>query len=373
MLLVIGLPLVHTLAIRQDPARRSWLASPRLEHADVPAEPRWTLRGWMSGDFQRSADKWFSSVVEPRGYVVRVTNQLLYSVFAKSYMGDRSIVVGRDAELYQDAYIAAYCENDGPRAHVRPAVAELRGRLAREGRALVVLISPNKAEVLPERLPSGVCPPPRDPGARRRHFIAELREAEVPVIDGHAIAMAMKAEDPVPPFPRGGTHWSRLAGARVATLMMREITRAGIDAGGLEVKRVRWDARPEQSDADLASLLTVVVPPLDYHVGAAEIDCRPLAPRQRRNLLAVGGSFLYQVLDPIVDCRLFRRVEMYFYYDRRYERWPRHRNQHADLSIQGWRDKLAATDIVILELADNGIGRLTHFDRFLADALAALR
>jgi hypothetical protein len=377
MVLVLALPLVHTLVVRSNPLGP--LASPRLGKVVFPLEPEWTLAGWMSGDFQRRADHWFSNVVEPRGWVIPLTNQLLFTVFSKSYMGDRTIVVGRQGELYQNVYVAAYCaggEVGDAEALARSAagVGELTARLSGTSTVVVVLVTPSKAAVIPERLPVGVCAAPADPAARRRWFVSALRAAGVAVIDGHGLVTAMKAEDPLPPFPRGGIHWSRVVGARVAGVVMREVARlSAVDGGTVDVRTVRWDARPETSDRDLADLLTLFVPPFDYRVGMPEVVCRPTSRGRARTLVTVGGSFLYQILEPITVCGLFRRVEHYFYYDTLYQQWPNGRSERPDLTKLRWRDKLGESDVVVLEIAEHLIGRAPHFDRFVADALAALR
>jgi hypothetical protein len=253
-------------------------------------------------------------------------------------------------------------------------VGELNARLTRAGTTLLVLITPNKAAVLPERLPAGMCRPVGDPATRRERFVSALRAAGVPVIDGHAVVMAMKAEDPLPPFPRGSIHWSRLAGARVAALVLREAGRqGGVDLGGLEMRNVRWDARPEQSDRDVADLLTLFAPPLGYRVGEAEIVCRPTPLGRTRAFVTIGTSFLYQMLAPITDCRLFRQVENYFYYDVLHDRWPGPLRQRPTASTLRWRHTLAATDVVVLETGEHLIGHAPHFDRFVSDSLATLR
>jgi hypothetical protein len=377
MLLVVGLPLAHTLAVRRNPLGP--LATPRLGKVVFPLEPRWTLAGWLSGDFQRRADHWFSHVVEPRGWAIPLMNQLLYSGFAKSYMGDRTIVIGRQGELYQVDYVQRYCRggelDDAPALDTAAAAAgRLQARLASAGTAFLVLVTPNKAAVQPERLPLGACRPAGDPAARRRHFVSSLRAAGVDVVDGHALVAAMKAEDPLPPFPRGSTHWSRLVGARVAGVVMRELARQRrADLGGVDILEVRWDGLPEKSDRDLAELLTLFRPPFDYRVGVAELGCRTTSAGRERALVTVGGSFLHQVLEPITECGLFKRVEHFFYYDELYRRWPGAVTARPDVTIERWRERLPRTDVVMLEIAENRIGRAPHFDRFVADSLAALR
>src|SRR5678816_2513461 len=167
MLLVIGGPLVLTLLVQDDPFGRAWLASPKLGNVVYPLQPSWTLSGWASGDFQRRFDRWFAAVVEPRGWVIPLTNQVYYDVFAKSHMYDRTIVIGRAGALYEREYVAAWCGADEPAPAA--ALAEIAARagafhhhLAGEGKVLLVLVTPSKASVMAEYLPAGVCPPPRD-------------------------------------------------------------------------------------------------------------------------------------------------------------------------------------------------------------------
>jgi len=379
MLLVTAVPPVLTLLVQKDPIGRAWLASPQLGDVVFPLQPAWTVAGWTSGDFQRRTDRWFADVVEPRGYAIPITNQLFYVAFAKSHMYDRTIVIGREGELYERTYVAAYCNRseagiERALAATADAVGELHDRLSREGKLLLVLITPSKAAVLPERLPAGVCPPPPDPAAVRRRFASLLRATGISVIDGHALVTAMKAEDPLPPFPHGGTHWSRLVGARVAGTLLHEVSRlSAVDAGSIDVRNVRWDGRPQKSDRDLADLLKLFAPPFGYRVGTWEPLCQPTAGGQARTLVTIGGSFLFQVLDPIIECGLFRQVENYFYYDTMYQRWPGHHRERLDRAKMQWRRKLVETDVVILEVGEHLIGHAPHVEHFVTDALAALR
>jgi acetyltransferase AlgX (SGNH hydrolase-like protein) len=375
LLLVIDVPFVLTLLVQDDPLGRAWLASPKLGNVVFQLRPAWTLSGWTSGDFQRRTDRWFADVVEPRGYAIPLTNQLYYVLFAKSHMYDRTIVIGRDRELYERSYVAAYCHADEARA--MPALASLADDLgvlheglARDGKVLLILVTPSKAAVLPGLLPSAACRPPLDPDATRHRFVSLLRDRGVPVIDGHAVVMAMRAEDPLPPFPRGGTHWSRLVGVRVAGIVMREVDRlGGADLGGVDARNVRWDARPEKSDRDLADLLKLLVSPDDYRVAAWDAACRTTPLGRSRNLVSIGGSFLFQVLDPIIDCGLFRQVENYFYYDTLYQRWPGGHSKRPDRAKIDWRSKLAATDVLILEIGEHLIGHAPHVEHFVSDVL----
>jgi hypothetical protein len=311
---------------------------------------------------------------------VRLTNQLYYSLFRRSYMLDGHIVVGRNQYLYGLFYLQFHCRSDtGASPETLAAFVaeqrELRRLLARRDNHLLFIVTPSKATGLPEFLPAGVCDPPRPPDHRRRLFVRMLREGGIPVIDGAELARAMKARDPLPPFPRGSTHWSLLAGSRVAGVVMDEARRlSGEDLGQLTVDHPRWDARPVGSDADLANLLNLLWPPLDYPTGAAAPVCRPTVRGRSTTLIAVGGSFLEAVLGPIGACGLFEHVDFYFYYTLGRDRWPGAGRQPVDRGALRWGEILRPRGITVVELNEMLIGTAVPYPHdFFADAAAALR
>lgn len=379
MLVAIGLPLPLTLAVALTPAAvRSVLRSPGL--AGFVASPRPispSAAAWWRGDFQRGIDAWFANRIEPRGWTIRVTNQLYYTLFARSYMYRNAIVVARARYLYELSYLEAYCATAPDEADLLPLVAqirEFRDLLLRHRHQALVMITPSKAVTMPEYLPVGLCDPPQPPERLGANFAALLRQAGVPVIDGAALTRAMKTQDPVPPFPRGGTHWSRLAGARVSVQVMAEIDRlAGTDLGALTLGEPRWDTSPVGSDRDLATLLNLLLPPLDYPTGEATIECRPTTAGRGLNLIGVGGSFLQEILEPIGACGLFASVEQFAYYTNYRERFPGLKPGPVDRAALDWAAMLRQPTVFLLEFNERAIPpKIGWLDAFMADAGAAL-
>src|SRR5262245_10218653 len=137
MLAAIALPVPLSLLGNALPRPlHPYILSPRLrDNAERPRLPRLSLTAWRQGSFPRNFEAWFVSRLEPRGWIVRLTNQLYYSTFGKSYMRDRQIIVGRDRYLYELAYLTAYCQGADPDATAAfaPLVTELgavRAKLA---------------------------------------------------------------------------------------------------------------------------------------------------------------------------------------------------------------------------------------------------
>ena len=378
MLGAIGGPLPFSVLVYLSPTGvHQILASPPLtDNSPQPERPQLSFATWWRGDFQRGVESWFGDRVEPRGRIVRLTNEVYYRLFAKSYMFNRTIVVGREGHLYELGYLKAYCRSAdrlgrGGSASLLAKLSEVLPMLERSDRWLLFLLTPSKPVVMPEFLPRCVR---RLAGilGRARALPDIASAAGIPVIDGPGLTQTMKVSDPLPPFPRGGTHWSRLVGARVSTTVMEAAKRrSGRDMGQLSVDPPRWNAAPTGADIDLARLLNLWRPPLDYPAPSVAWRCGPDArtrPRGRR-------GFLEQVLEPIAACALFGRIDYYNYYDKWRREWPGRRMLPVDRAAIRWQEELSRPTVVLLELNESSIigNGAPHLELFLDDLRVALR
>ena len=158
-------------------------------------------------------------------------------------------------------------------------------------------------------------------------------------------------------WPGGSTWWVRVC-----------------DVGELVIDPPRWGAPPTGGDADLARMLNLWRPPVDYPTASASRRCRSAAAGRTTRLIAVGGSFLDQILDPIAGCALFGRVDSYFYYDLWRFDWIARRRYPVDRAAIKWRDELDQPTVFLVELNERLLGQeAPYLDRFLDDLRAALR
>jgi hypothetical protein len=67
--------------------------------------PEFSLQSWLERDFQREADSWFKERFGLRDYYVRIANHLNYLFFSLSTKGSIQIIVGRDGELHELAFL----------------------------------------------------------------------------------------------------------------------------------------------------------------------------------------------------------------------------------------------------------------------------
>lgn len=181
MFLAIGLPLVLTVIAHAGPRSLGrWInGQPLHDNAVAPRRPHLRTAAWWRGQYQRELEAWFARNLALRARIVRLTNQAYYSIFSKSYMYDRQIVIGRDRQLYEASYLSGYCRGLGPpeAAAITSLVArlsQLRDRLESNGRSLVFLLTPSKTAAMPEFLPAALCGGPSEPDRIRSQFDLEV-------------------------------------------------------------------------------------------------------------------------------------------------------------------------------------------------------
>lgn len=381
MLSMLALPLPITLLLGAGitgPLR--WFAAEPVFDLNGPSPPpRPTIANVRDGVFQRAVEPWFGTKLAPHGAIVRATNQLYYSAFQRSFANDRGMIVGRQGTLYDVQYLRDYCEPHPPGLEARLAplltgLQELQLRLAIRRIPMLLVVTPSKAVATPEFFPTGACQPSPAPARRTATFVSLANAAGIHVLDGPALTRAMKERDPLPPFPRGGMHWSVLVGQRVAGQVMQELNRQfRSDMGSVSLGATRWDLPPNGRDADLARLLNLLWAPTDYKTASAALECHTTDDGQATRLVAVGGSFLGVIFDALYACGLFKSVTQYFYYTQYGFNWPSS-IYYVNRKGMDWRTTFSQRTALVVEINELYIDRpVPHLEQFLDDALAALR
>ncbi|MGD9542809.1 MAG: alginate O-acetyltransferase [Methylocystis sp.] len=280
-----------------------------------PKPASWTLDAFLSGETQKAVSENLGRMSPVFPISVRAKNQLVYSLFGGS--AAPGVVIGRNGQLYEQFYIDEFCARDGAVDSSRlsawsSTLRDIQNLAQARGKSFVYLISPSKAARYPEDLPksaSCVARAASTPEKLTPHRAA-LDTAGVRYVDGPALIATEKRRQPIPLFPRGGTHWNSVGGA----LAMRDATRA-LPASPIGVLDFTSASAPEAvgTDRDLLDLLNLLWP--DAHYPTAAIgragekgDC-PRPPR----LLALGGSFLHEALAAATLAPCPPQIDYWFY------------------------------------------------------------
>ncbi len=350
------------------------------------AKPRpatWSLDAFLSGETQKAVSTNLGRMSPVFPISVRAKNQLVFSLFGGS--AAPGVMIGRNGQLYEDIYIDEFCARDGVFDPSRlslwsSTLRDIQQMAQARGKSFVFLISPSKAARYAEDLPKLA------PCAARATTMPEklapyraaLDESHVRYVDGPALIDAEKSRQSIALFPRGGSHWNSVGGA----LAMRDATRAP-STSPIGVLDFTSAPAPEAlgADRDLLDLLNLLWP--DAHYPTATIgwagekgDCAR-APR----LLALGGSFLHQVLAAATLAPCPPQIDYWFYMRTadngielgHYRRAPGDASNGERLAATSEEldENLAGADFVLLEENEAGIATTKQIGH-LAEALRRL-
>jgi hypothetical protein len=288
-------------------------------------KPDFSWAAWFDGDYAPRLEKWLTGNIGLRGFLVRLACQVNYSVFGKTGMsGGTEITLGRDHWLFETAYIkqAVRQPEMGLQKAVRFAeeAARLQSALHERGIAFLVVISPSKAEVMPEYLPPSVALAPKTDVTGYARVTAEMKKRQVAFLDGRKLFLDLKAGGESNLFPSAGTHWSHysawLAWQASAALLNGQVP--DLDLQPQAIGSVVMHA-PLGADDDLKQLLNLwsFEPggprPLPYPMVAPP----PPVLRDRYKALVTGDSFSLTLIDAMARSGQFLQIDLLYYFKRR--------------------------------------------------------
>lgn len=340
--------------------------------------PDFTWRNLMSGVYQKQVEAWLNEQIPLRRQIIRATNQLYYSVFAKSYMQEGSIAIGRGEQLYEKTYLMKYCNTAGMKivpnqekklvkVFEQPAtphdfekwvgeLKEVADFFQRRGQTFIYLITPSKAAYYPEGIPAGFYCSPVTPRTEYRMAISILRKSDLNYIDGSKIVLDAKGKYPVELFPRTGIHWTSLA----ATLTSRELLARISHTIGRDLPlefSYTIDRNPIGSDVDLLQLLNLWRSNRDFPV--AKLSFKKLHTQPIR-LAVVGGSFVHQLMYVLDSSEVFCQMDHYYYLQIEHIRYPSKGGCGVEQEDLGSYQGLLSAQVVILEENEANL-RSPHF------------
>jgi hypothetical protein len=322
--------------------------------------------------FQRQAEAWLAERLgRPRDRMIRINNGIGY-LFGRSAV--HTIIIGRDGVLHERDYVKDWCERAPADMRKWAAeIADIQDAVRRAGKAFVLLVSPSKTAVYPETLPDG-CRPPEVPRPYDL-LMSLLRQRGIATVDGHALALRLRREQPWPVFGRDGVHWNQIgAGAAVAAVYSVLEGQMGRALPRLTVRDVVVDRRPVDDEDDLGRLLNLAftLRPVSPHPVFA-VERRGTPPR----LLVVGSSFNWQPLRVMQRNGLMGESTFLYYFSSTARYAGGRETFIGSMSPTGgnagehFAEAFAAADAVILEVNESMPPTTDYVTRF-HDALLRL-
>jgi alginate O-acetyltransferase complex protein AlgJ len=315
----LPLPLGWVLQIpkTQVPAT-AWLRNISLSGVQIaPAVVAPSRATILSARYQDAVARNYNYHFAGRELLIRLVDELYLRAFHRTFV---DVVVGPNYALTGTGYAREYCLLRG-----KPdGLVELAKQLRRlqdfcdmRGIAFALLLTPSKSAISPETLPAAWLRRFRPEPRAYDQLLPLLRANGIRYVDGHRITAELKPHAPVPVFPLGGIHWGQPAALATANALLAVLASKGLNAQPIRDDRGTISNQPIGQDYDVANLINTVLP---MHYPVETIAVQPqLPPRQNvypPNIVFVGGSFVWNLLELLGESRQFSELEFYFYYRR---------------------------------------------------------
>jgi len=343
--------------------------------------PALSLKHFVDGSFQKDFAKWFQEHFGLREALIRFNNQIYFSLFAKSYQYDGTILIGKGRQLYEKPYVDDFTNVQPPIAMAshRKMVAKLRevqDLFAKRGIQFIVFITPSKAFSCPEGIPDVLIR--RKSGMTTYEAVMPLMaDAGINLVDGQRIVLDQKKKNgQYPIFPPGGTHWTYLSAYFATADLMTEIEQlSGKDLPTLSVANITVKERMHHVDRDLAELLNLAQDPPLYVAYDTTFEVQPSTFKPSLRVSLIGGSFAFHPWMIFRNKNMFKSLNYYNYYVLGLTTYPSDPSLEKNFLPQSrdwWEHEMLKSNVVILEI--NQIKFYgSHVDVFLDDALQYLK
>ena len=350
--------------------RNATLAGQQIAPAPVPCSAATVF----SAGYQSALAKDFDFHFAGREALIRAIDEFDVRVFRAAPPG--LLIGGWPLSIIERPYAAEYCLQRVDREKIRPLVDDLRKMqdfCVARGIAFALVITPSKASIYPENLPAAWQRRYRRAPRAYDQLIRLLREENVRFVDGHRLALGLKADSPVPVFPAGGVHWGDQAALATTNELLELLASQGAGVSPLRDYTSRISDEAQGQDADMMGLINVMFP---WRYPVMQITVAPTAPARAMhpNLVWVGGSFVWKMLLMMGASSQFSELDFYNYY-----KVAQYCMADGRLSLVGaptpavnFEADVFAADALVVEINEQNIALGAHLREFLHDAFAVL-
>ena len=275
-----------------------------------------TIPSWLSGTFQHQKELFVNDATGFRADLVRMNNQIDYSLFDKCHAG--WTIKGKNGYLFQYPYLNAYYGTDyvGYRQALGKSVKlkAIQDTLANLGKSLILVIAPSKASSYPEYFPDDR----REPEVKTTNYQTYRHLADslgIHNIDMDAWFVSMKNKSKEPIFSKQGIHFTNygaiLAGDSLIKYMehLRNTTVQHPDWSQME-----YTNKLRCGDDDVARELNLIFPVANETLAYPIIKNLPDSTK-KFNCVYIGDSYGFKMVEFGIVYKMNNQCEFWSYFN----------------------------------------------------------
>lgn len=363
MLLLLVLPAIQ----RETRIFRVKSLAGDFEYAENPV---FTRTGWMDGTFQAAFDTWLEENIGFRNILIRITNQVDFSLF--NLVHAEGVVIGKEKQLIEYDYIRAYDGGDFlGEANIDKRIRKLKFLQeylkAEHDIDFILVFEPGKASFYPEYIPEKYLTR-KNPKTNYQYFVNAANDYNVRFVDLNGWFMNMKGTKKYPLYPRYGTHWSEYGMSFAADSLIKYLESIRqIDMNDVYIDSLEVELRAHEPDYDMGSALNLLcrLPESDslaYPVWTFEDN--PDKPKPM--VLTIADSYFWNIFNTGIPYHLFKNQAFWYFGNLVYPEYYKEPTFATNLNL---KEEVEKQDIILMMVTE----RFLHkFDFSLVENLHKL-
>ena len=281
-------------------------------------KPEFNSKAWLSGDFQTSFNAYLEDHIGFRNLLVRISNQLDYSLFDELHAD--GVVQGKGHQLFEYDYIRAYTGGDFlGEDNIDQRIRKLKfvQQYLKDSLNInfTLVFEPGKASFYPEYIPDKYFDNAL-PQTNYKYFKEKAIAYAVNFIDFNQWLKELKANAAYPLYAPNGTHWTTYGASIAADSLQKYIAKTGnIKWPGVRFDSLVLENRTHKEDHDIGSALNLLFPlpekgPFAYPV--PPFDTNP-DDSSKPMVLVIADSYYWNIFNTTLPYKLFKKPAFWYF------------------------------------------------------------
>jgi len=336
----------------------------------IPTRPSISLKAYFNASLQDSMDTYVENTVGYRPDLVRLHNQLQYSLF--DTINAHGVIIGKNGYLFELNYIKSlYGLNFVGFEKIKKDITEtvvVNDWLTAQGKHLIVVLAPGKASFFPDKVPDAY--KPDSVGfTNNKLYVDSLSKHKIPLIDGNNYFLRIRYTSRYALFAKSGIHWSYYGMGLIFDSLIQDMEQLSgkhfIDFG---IKKVEVSNKLRSPDQDLWEGMNIFIRPDDYPMPYPLFYFDNPVKENMPNVIVVADSYYWQWFGSGYASQAFKSHDFWYYNtqvlpgngDKAIEK------HHVDILT-----RVMATDFIVLLQTDANMDRYSF--GFIHDLYLAIQ
>ncbi|MFN8393363.1 MAG: hypothetical protein U0176_01675 [Bacteroidia bacterium] len=332
----------------------------------VARKPQFSVRNWFAGTLQDSLLDFTTQQIGFEPSLVRLNNQLYYSLFHTAHAN--KVAIGKGGALYDPKQIESALGMDyaGTPALLANLLKfrQLQEILQKKNIRLAMVLVPGKGIGLPHLIPDGY--PAPSPATNYNALKRMTDSLHLPYLDLINWYKDTKSTSNFPLYATTGNHWSEYCATLAADTLIGYLQAyTGTELNRIKVKSVHFPVPASIVDNDLNLGMNLMYTPPVPEMAYPEVEFTG-RPRKLR-VLTIGDSF-YSKMFTEFSGDIFEQSHFWFYFRELHRREAPAALPTAQVDL---RKEIESQDVILLYMVDSHLRELGF--GFVEAAIAAFQ